>query len=151
MKSPSYIRPLLIVIPLVWMFILLMTVARQAPNGAQLVAQAEEQPPPRQPQPSAGMTEQQMKILDKFVQHEARFKDHYQAHFSTSHYEYNQYRPSYLHGFELALDPRYRKTDWNNVEPQARRTWDESTMGLWTQYKDAVRYGWEQGTLLERE
>jgi hypothetical protein len=151
MKSSTYNRPLFLVIVSIWIVVLLMTVVRQAPNGAQLLAQAEEQSSARQPQPSAGMTEQQTQVFDKFVRHEARFKDHYQSHFSTSHYEYNQYRPAYIHGFELALDPRHRKADWTGVESQAHRTWDEPTMGLWSQYKDAVRYGWEQGITLERK
>jgi len=96
------------------------------------------------------MTESERAALDRFVQHEARFKDHYDSHYAKSGYGYNQYRPAYQHGFELALDQRYKKMDWTQLELQARRTWDDGTMGLWDRYKDAVRYGWEQGVVLDR-
>ena len=97
-----------------------------------------------------GRTESEKAAFDSFVRHESQFKEHYRAHYAASGYDYNQYRPAYQHGFELALDKRYVKMDWSQLESQARRTWDESKMGLWDQYKDAVRYGWEQGAMLER-
>jgi len=127
---------------LVWVPIRLM------PMEQQVLAEVR---PVESQEPIVRMTEQEKGLLDKFVKHESRFKDHYRSHFSTSNYEYHQYRPAYQHGFELGLDARYRKMDWSNVEPEARRTWDESTMGLWNQYKDAVRYGWEQAVALERK
>jgi len=106
------------------------------------------------PQPKqegvVGKTDQEKAVFEKFVRHEPQFKDHYQAHYAASGYDYNQYRPAYQRGFELALDPRYAAMDWSALEPQARRSWNDSTMGLWDQYKDAVRYGWEQGHRLDR-
>lgn len=153
MKSFANIRALLLVIVLVWVFIGLMVIERQEPLGIRhVISQAEEQPLIQQNQDSiVAMTEREKEALDQFVEHEARFKEHYRSHFSTSHYEYHQYRPAYQHGFELALDARGKKMDWNSAEPQVRRTWNESTMGLWSQYKEAVRYGWEQGFALERK
>lgn len=151
MKSFTEMRSLLIVIVLVWVFIALMLLERREPVGIrQVTSQAEEQASTRQSQDlMVAMTEREKEALDKFVTHEARFKEHYRSHFATSQYEYHQYRPAYQHGFELALDTPGHKMDWNSAEPQARRTWDESTMGIWNQYKDAVRYGWEQGVALE--
>jgi hypothetical protein len=55
------------------------------------------------------------------------------------------------HGFDLALDPRHRELDWSSVEPQAGQNRDESTMGLWGQYRHAVHYGWEQGLQINSE
>ncbi|OQW32322.1 MAG: hypothetical protein A4E19_20055 [Nitrospira sp. SG-bin1] len=151
MKPTTVFRSLILVVPLVGMFTLLIAVGQHVSAGGRLVSfEAPEQSSSQQKQNRvARMTEREQEAFDKFVAHEARFKDHYRSHFSTSHYDYNQYRPAYQHGFELALDPRYRKPDWNGVEPQVRGTWNESTMGLWNQYKDAVRYGWEQGMALE--
>ncbi len=115
-------------------------------------AQAQERPSYQHKQERiVRAAEQEKDAFDRFVAHESRFKDHYQANFLASHYEYHQYRPAYQHGFELGLDPRYERADWNSVEPDARRTWVESTMGLWSQYRDAVRYGWEQGVALKRK
>jgi len=112
-------------------------------------AQAQQRAAPQQDQ-TAGMTERERAALDKFTQHESRFKDHYESHYAQSGYGYNQYRPAYRHGFDLALDQRYRHMDWSTLELQARRTWDDSQMGMWDRYKDAVRFGWEQGVILER-
>lgn len=97
-----------------------------------------------------GRTDSEKAAFDLFVRHESQFKAHHQAHYATSGYDYNQYRPAYQHGFELALDKRYAKMDWSQLESQARRTWDESKTGLWDRYKDAVRYGWEQGVMLDK-
>jgi hypothetical protein len=152
MKISRAVRFRFLLIPFVWVIMHPMPVVPHSYGPVQLVAsESPERPSQQQKQdPILRMTEQEKEALDKFVKHESRFKDHYQSHYSTSEYEYHQYRPAYQHGFELALDPRYRTMDWNSVEPEARRTWHESTMGLYNQYKDAVRYGWEQGVALER-
>jgi len=141
-----------LLIPLVWVIMHPMPVVPHHYGDVQLVASESSERPSQQriQDRTLRMTEQEKEALDKFVNHEARFKDHYQSHYSASKYEYHQYRPAYQHGFELALDPRYRTMEWTSVEPKARRTWNESTMGLWNQYQDAVRYGWEQGVALER-
>ena len=151
MTTTTAFRFLILVIPFTWVILRLMPAEQHSYGHVHLVSSQAQEPARQQKQDRiAGMTDREKEAFDKFVKHESRFKDHYQSHFSTSHYEYNQYRPAYQHGFELGLDPRYRKMDWSRVEPEARRTWDESTMGLWSQYKDAVRYGWEQGVALER-
>ncbi len=79
-----------------------------------------------------------------FKRYEADYREHYNQHYAHSGYAYNQLRPAYEYGFELAIDPRYRDMEWNRLEPPARRGWDDSTMGLWDQYRDAVQYGWER-------
>ena len=89
-------------------------------------------------------------MLDQLKRHEAQFKEHYDHHYANSGYGYNQYRPAYQYGFELAMDERYKTMDWSILELQARKGWDESTMGLWDQYKDAVRFGWERGVIAQR-
>jgi hypothetical protein len=35
--------------------------------------------------------------------------------------------------------------DWKSIEPRARQNWNEGIMGQWSQYHQAVLYGWEQG------
>lgn len=151
MTTTTAFRFLILVIAFTWVTMRLMPAEQHSYGHVHLVSSQAQEPPRQQKQDRiAGMADRENEAFDKFVIHESRFKDHYQSHFSTSHYEYNQYRPAYQHGFELGLDPRYRKMNWSSVEPEARRTWDESTMGLWSQYKDAVRYGWEQGAALER-
>jgi hypothetical protein len=41
-------------------------------------------------------------------------------------------------------DKRYRGWDWDRLEPEARRSWQERyPKTLWDDIKDAVRYAWE--------
>jgi hypothetical protein len=89
-------------------------------------------------------------MLEQLKRHEPEFKDHYDRHYADSGYGYNQYRPAYQYGYELAMDTRYRTMDWSTLELQARRGWDEATLGLWDRYKDAVRFGWERGVISQR-
>jgi hypothetical protein len=83
--------------------------------------------------------------LAEITRYEPDFRQNYESHFADTGYGYDQYRPAYRYGFELAKDPRYDGMDWNTLEMQAHRNWDEGTMGPWNRYKDAVRYGWERG------
>ncbi len=82
---------------------------------------------------------------DTFVRHESLFKTHYQLHYATSGYDFNHYRLAYKYGFDLTLDPDYQRMDWKSIEPRARQNWNEGIMGQWSQYHQAVLYGWEQG------
>lgn len=83
--------------------------------------------------------------LAEITRYEPDFRQNYESNFANTGYGYDQYRPAYRYGFELAKDPRYNEMDWNTLEMQAHRNWNESTMGPWNRYKDAVRYGWERG------
>ena len=74
---------------------------------------------------------------------EQTFRRHYDSHFSKTGYAYSQYRPAYRYGYDLASDPAYRDQAWSAIERTPPRGWDNSKMGEWEQYKDAVRYGWE--------
>ena len=83
--------------------------------------------------------------LAEITRYEPDFRQNYESNFANSGYGYDQYRPAYRYGFELAKDPRYDGMDWNTLEMQAHRNWNEGTMGPWNRYKEAVRYGWERG------
>jgi hypothetical protein len=78
--------------------------------------------------------------------YEADFRQHYEKNYANTGYGYDQYRPAYHYGFELAKDLRYTEMDWNTLELQAHRNWNEGTMGHWDRYRDAVHYGWERGS-----
>jgi hypothetical protein len=83
--------------------------------------------------------------LAEITRYEPDFRQNYETNFANTGYGYDQYRPAYHYGFELAKDPRYNAMDWNTLEMQAHRNWNEGTMGPWERYKDAVHYGWERG------
>jgi uncharacterized membrane protein len=72
------------------------------------------------------------------------WRGHYQSQFATSGNKYEQYEPAYQFGHTLRTEPRYRDYDWNRLEPEARRTWEQRNPGTtWDQIRDAVRYSWE--------
>lgn len=79
--------------------------------------------------------------LDEYDQY---FRGHYNSNYSNTSYTYDQYRPYYAYGYELAEADRYRGRNWNEVETEARRDWEQNnTGGLWDDFKEAVRAGWE--------
>jgi hypothetical protein len=82
--------------------------------------------------------------LEGFSRLEPEFKEHYEQHYIDSGYGYSQYRPAYHYGYDLATDARYRGLDWNTMEPQILRVWDEKRLGLWVRYKEAVQYAWQR-------
>ncbi len=70
------------------------------------------------------------------------FRKHYDANYTNGGLRYEQYIPAYRYGVYLAEDPRF--SDWDTFEPAARAQWDGLNPGTWDQYKDAIRYAWEQ-------
>jgi uncharacterized protein (TIGR02271 family) len=46
----------------------------------------------------------------------------------------------------LARDRRYGKSDWEGVEPEARRRWEKDHPGAWEEFKDTVRSAWDKVT-----
>ncbi len=132
MSAASIIRILILVIPAAWIVFRLMPVERSRYDNIRIAAQ-EAQAPPSHREP------------DKFVSRESVFKAHYQSHYTASGFAYTHYRLAYKYGFDLALEPDSQNMDWKTIEPQARRNWNEGSLGPWSQHHDAVRYGWEEG------
>jgi hypothetical protein len=68
---------------------------------------------------------------------------HFAAHYAKTAYTYQNLRPFYEYGFNLASDPRYLTASWLEVEADASRYWSESNPNdLWINYSDAVHFGW---------
>jgi hypothetical protein len=107
---------------------------RTAPPLVLIESPAQKVPPP----------EIDLGKLEGFSRFEPEFKQHYEQHYLDSGYDYSQYRPAYNYGHDLATDPRYKGLDWNKIEPQIARVWDEKRLGLWTRYKEAVQYAWQR-------
>lgn len=71
----------------------------------------------------------------------------YEAYFAKTGASYDEYRRAYKHGTTLGQDERYRGSDWERVEPGARRDWESRyPESGWERFKAAVRYGWERVT-----
>jgi hypothetical protein len=131
-NSATAFRILILVIPLTWVIIRLLPAEHPRYGHLQVAAQqAQDQPSHHE--------------VNAFMHHESLFKTHYQSHYATSGYNFNHYRLAYKYGFDLTLDPDNQKMDWKSIELQARQHWNEGIMGQWSQYHQAVLYGWEQG------
>ena len=60
---------------------------------------------------------------------------------------YDEYRPAYTYGSEMAQNDKYRGRPWNDVEGDLRSDWDTRYPGeqsTWEKMKSAVRHGWER-------
>jgi len=81
---------------------------------------------------------------DDFRRYDNDFRTHYQTYGMDSGYTYEQYTPIYRYGYNLASDPAYRDRDWDAIEPEARRRWEERNPNTWERFKDSVRYAWDK-------
>ncbi|NJN17546.1 MAG: YsnF/AvaK domain-containing protein, partial [Oscillochloris sp.] len=72
------------------------------------------------------------------------YNTHFDRTYGTSGYSYDDYSPVYNYGAQLATSSRYRNRDWNDIEPEARRTWEQENPGTWDQFKDTIRYAWDR-------
>jgi uncharacterized protein (TIGR02271 family) len=72
------------------------------------------------------------------------FRSHYDQHFASGGYSYDEYKPVYSYGYSLATDTRYQGRDWADIEADARTTWEQHNPNTWEQFKDSVRYAWDK-------
>jgi uncharacterized protein (TIGR02271 family) len=68
----------------------------------------------------------------------------YDKEFAGKGYTYEQYKPAYDYGRELATDQRFRGRDWSTLEPEARRDFEKSHPGsTWEKARDAIRRAYD--------
>jgi uncharacterized protein (TIGR02271 family) len=81
-----------------------------------------------------------------FETFETDFRHHYTTTFASGGQgqAYERWAPGYRYGYELARDPRYAGRDWAALEPEARRDWEGRHQGTWEEFKDTIRYAWDQ-------
>lgn len=90
------------------------------------------------------VVETQEEESDDFGSLEPEFERHYESKYPDSAYTYAQFAPAYRYGYNLANNEIYREYDqWSDVEPDARRYWEERNPGTWEDFKDAVRHAWQ--------
>lgn len=68
----------------------------------------------------------------------------FESRYAGKNYTYDQMRVAYDFGQQLAERPTYERSGWTQIEPEARRLFEEKNPGTWDHYKDAVRYGFER-------
>jgi hypothetical protein len=80
-----------------------------------------------------------------FAQYEPDFQTHYQSTSKAGGRPYDYYSPAYRYGYDMSNDTRISGSRWDAVEPDLRRSWDQSHPNTWDEFKAAVRYAWEKG------
>jgi uncharacterized protein (TIGR02271 family) len=78
-----------------------------------------------------------------FDAYEADFRRHYTTSLASRGQPYERWSPGYRYGYELAGDRRYAGRDWAAIEPEARRDWEARHQGTWDEFKDTIRYAWD--------
>jgi uncharacterized protein (TIGR02271 family) len=77
-----------------------------------------------------------------FDRYESDYRSNFQQSFPGGEYTYDQVKPVYRYGHTLAGE--YQGKDWNTVESDARRRWEERNPGTWDKFKNAARYAWDK-------
>ena len=77
-----------------------------------------------------------------FEAFETDYRSNFQQSFPGGEYTYDQVKPVYRYGHSLASE--HRGADWNTVETDARRRWEERNPGTWDKFKDAARFAWDK-------
>ncbi len=72
------------------------------------------------------------------------FREHYNANYTHSGYDYDTYALAYRFGYDLANEVDVEHRSWAEIEPEAQRYWETNYRGAWDQFKDAVRHAWEE-------
>lgn len=83
---------------------------------------------------------------------EADYESGYREHFDREvagsvgddAYDYDNFRPAYRFGSGMHGDSRFQGDYWDDVEPNARRAWEEKNPGTWEKVKLAVRHAWQR-------
>jgi hypothetical protein len=82
--------------------------------------------------------------FNEFSYYDSDFRRHFETSSYASDYTYDQYRPAYRYGYDLATDDNFRGRNWDEIEIDAHRRWDERNPGTWERFKDSVRHAWEE-------
>ncbi len=73
------------------------------------------------------------------------FAPTFRQHCTTIGRDYRTTEPAYRLGYNLAYETKGRDRDWKEVEPQARRRWEEEDHdSTWQEVKESIRYAWNE-------
>jgi uncharacterized protein (TIGR02271 family) len=79
------------------------------------------------------------------------YRKDWNSKYATSGGSYDDYKPAYSYGSEMAGSQRYKGRKWDDVESDLRSDWDTrypggATGSTWERMKAAVRHGWDRMT-----
>jgi hypothetical protein len=77
--------------------------------------------------------------------YENDFRKHFEVHYAASGATFEEFRPSYEFGFEMANDPKFKGKKFHDVESEIENAYLHRYPGAdldrnW----DALFYGWEK-------
>lgn len=78
-----------------------------------------------------------------FANYRESFRNHYNTNYASTGFDYDTYEPAYQYGYTLRNNANMRGRSWNDIETQARTSWEQDNRGTWDRFKDAIRNGWE--------
>lgn len=74
------------------------------------------------------------------------FRQDFSRNYRSTGHDYEQYRPAYRYGYDLAREDRFRNYEWSDVERDAERDWQSRfPQNSWSDYRASVQYGWNRG------
>jgi uncharacterized protein (TIGR02271 family) len=73
------------------------------------------------------------------------FLNHFRAIYARtgSEEDYRKFRKAYYYGASVSreVDP---DVEWREIEDDIHRDWEQKNPGTWSQYREAIHYGWEK-------
>jgi uncharacterized protein (TIGR02271 family) len=75
---------------------------------------------------------------------EREYQAHYAAYLASSGYSFEYFTPAYTYGRALQTNSTadHHQAAWEQLEPEARRTWEAHNPGTWDLVREAVRAAW---------
>jgi uncharacterized protein (TIGR02271 family) len=79
------------------------------------------------------------------TRHATTWQTHWKSNFGQSGGTFDDYAPAYRYGYDLAGHENLRGRDWSMIERDVETSWESKNKGSWQRFKDAIRYGYDQG------
>jgi hypothetical protein len=84
-------------------------------------------------------------VSQGFLHFGQEFNDHWEKNYSGTGRTWDDYRPAYQFGYDVAYDRRFRGREWTDLEPEVSRVWEAGKRELaWPLVKEAAAYAWER-------
>lgn len=101
-----------------------------------------QKPRPRRDNPALGELSGRA-AEERYKLYRPEFVRHYEQHYAAlGEFSYDDFARAYRYGMALATDPAHRDEDWTNVEPIARRQWQQRMHRPFKLFREAIRFGW---------
>ncbi len=87
-------------------------------------------------------SEKTIPIFEKF---DPEFRVNYIQNYLNSGRDYEEYRPVYRYGYEVATSPLYKDREWFAIENELRREWEKQNPETsWENFREVVHYAWDR-------